>query len=189
MLLAAPPIEKRLPDTLEADEVESLLAAPDPGTPQGQRDRAILELLYATGLRVGELVGLNLESISADRREVTVRGKGDRGRVVRLGRPATTALQRYLSDGRLKLLGSRPADALFLNRLGTRLTARSVQMILDRCSKGAGLKPVSPHDLRHTCATHLLESGADVGAVQEMLGHAQRSTTQVYTRLSSTTKK
>jgi integrase/recombinase XerC len=184
-VLKAPKTSKRLPTTLEIQEVEALLAAPDPTTPQGQRDKAILEMLYAAGVRVGELVALNLDSVGADRRELRIHGKGDKERLVLLGRPAAAALEHYLNDGRLKLLGKRPTNALFLNRLGTRLTARSVQMTLDRYSKVAGLlKPVPPHVLRHTFATHMLEGGADLRVVQELLGHAQLSTTQVYTHVS-----
>jgi site-specific recombinase XerD len=183
--LNAPRLPKRLPTTLEVQEVEALLAAPDPTTPQGQRDRAILEMLYASGLRVSELVGLDLDSVSANRRELRIRARDDKERLVLLGRPAAAALDRYLSDGRLKLLGKRPTSALFLNRLGTRLTARSVQMILDRYSKVAGLlTPTTPQVLRHTFAAHMLDGGADLRVVQELLGHAQLSTTQVYAQVS-----
>ncbi len=183
--LSAPKTPRRLPDSLEAREVEALLNAPDPTNPQGQRDKAILELLYAVGVRVSELVGLDLDSVTLDRSEVRVQGKSDKQRIMQLTPPAVAALERYLADGRLKLLGKRPTSALFLNRLGTRLTARSVQMILDRYSKIAGVKPVTPHVLRHTFAAHMIEAGADVRVVQELLGHAQLSTTQVYTKRST----
>jgi len=186
--VSAPRVEKRLPVFLSLDEVQALLAAPDLSTPQGQRDKAILELLYAAGLRVSELAALNLGHVDRTQREVRVLGKGRKERIVVLGEPAVRALTTYLNDGRLKLLkGDRAVSALFLNRSGGRLSARSVQKILDKYSTMAGLdKEVTPHVLRHTFATHLLDGGADLRTVQELLGHEHLSTTQIYTHVTQT---
>jgi integrase/recombinase XerC len=186
--VATPKVEKRLPTFLSEEEVTALLNAPDTSKPQGQRDKAIMELLYAAGLRVSELAGLNLSNINRAQREVRVWGKGSKERIVVLGEPAVRALTTYLNDGRLKLLkGDRAVNALFLNRSGGRLSTRSVQKILDKYSKMAGLeKKVTPHVLRHTFATHLLDGGADLRTVQELLGHEHLSTTQIYTHVSQT---
>jgi len=188
--LKPPKTPKSLPRILAPHEVVALLTAPDLSTPQGQRDRAILEMLYASGIRVSELVGLDVGSVDLARGEVRVLGKGDRERIALLGAPAVQALERYLEDGRVKLLGHRPEGrrpnrALFLNRFGTRLSARSVQLLLDRYAAQAGLtKQVTPHVLRHSFATHMLDGGADLRVVQELLGHVQLSTTQIYTHVS-----
>ncbi len=186
--VSTPKVEKRLPVFLSVDEMKALLAAPDLSTPQGQRDKAILELLYAAGLRVSELAALNLGDVDRTQREVRVMGKGRKERIVVLGEPAVRAITTYLNDGRLKLLkGDRAVGALFLNRSGGRLSARSVQKILDKYSKMAGLdKEVTPHVLRHTFATHLLDGGADLRTVQELLGHEHLSTTQIYTHVTQT---
>lgn len=184
--LRAPKSGRRLPDVLSVPEMVALLGQPDTATPQGMRDRAILEVLYAGGLRVSELVGLDLEHYDPQRGEVRVWGKGGKERLGLLGQPAQQWLRRYVAEARPHLLGaSTRSNALFVNRLGTRLTARSVQTILRRCTLQAGLKKrVTPHVLRHTFATHLLDGGADLRVVQELLGHAQLSTTQVYTHVS-----
>jgi len=183
--LTAIKAERRLPEFLHRREVVALLAVPDPGTPLGLRDRALLELLYASGLRVSEAVGLDLEHLDLDRQEVRVRGKGARERVVPFGRPAREALVRYLREGRPALEGGKGSRALFLNRYGGRLSARFVQALVRRYAGLAGLEPgVHPHTLRHTFATHLLEGGADLRAVQAMLGHASPTTTQVYTHIT-----
>lgn len=183
--LKAPKTPKSLPRILEPHEVVALLTAPDLSTPQGQRDRAILEMLYASGIRVSELVGLDVGSVNLARGEVRVLGKGDRERIALLGAPAVQALERYLEDGRAKLLSRRPTRALFLNRFGARLSARSVQLLLDRYAAQIGLtKQVTPHVLRHSFATHMLDGGADLRVVQELLGHVQLSTTQIYTHVS-----
>lgn len=185
--ISTPKVEKRLPVFLSVEEVKRLLDAPDTSKPQGQRDRAIMELLYAAGLRVSELAGLNLGNIDRAQREVRVWGKGRKERIVVLGEPAVRALTTYLNDGRLKLLkGPRAVSALFLNRSGGRLSTRSVQKILDKYSKMAGLEKVTPHVLRHTFATHLLDGGADLRTVQELLGHEHLSTTQIYTHVTQT---
>ena len=154
-------------------------------TPQGQRDRALLELLYASGLRVSELANLNLEQVNLDTREIRVWGKGSKERIVLMGEPAAEALLAYINDGRYALLGNRKTSALFLNRDGGRLTERSVQKILQKYAGATGIgKRVYPHMLRHTFATHLLDGGADLRVVQELLGHSSLATTQIYTHVS-----
>jgi len=182
----SPKVPKRLPNYLDLYEVEALLAAPDAMDPQGQRDLAILEVLYASGLRVSELVGLNLRNVDLQHGELRVWGKGAKERVALLGEPACRALRRYIREGRPELIkGNRETNALFLNRLGSRLSTRSVNNILDRYAKLAGLeRRVTPHVMRHTFATHLLDGGADLRTVQELLGHADLSTTQIYTHVS-----
>ncbi len=184
--ISSPRVPKRLPNYLELEEVEALLAAPDPTSPQGLRDRAILEVLYASGLRVSELVSLNLRNVNLYRGEIRVWGKGAKERVALLGGPACRALKRYIQDGRPKLLReNKPTNALFLNRSGGRLSTRSVSNILDKYAKLAGLeRRVTPHVIRHTFATHLLDGGADLRTVQELLGHADLTSTQIYTHVS-----
>ncbi len=182
---SSPKLDRRLPAFLTIEEVEKLLEAPDLSTPQGQRDRALLELLYASGLRVSELVSLNLEQVDLDSREIRVLGKGAKERITLMGKPAASALSDYLSQGRPELLGERKNRALLLNRYGERLTKRMVQKILgDYASKVDIGKKVHPHMLRHTFATHLLDGGADLRVVQELLGHADLSSTQIYTHVT-----
>ena len=185
--LASIKIPRRLPRCLAREEVEVLLNAPDTDTPQGLRDRAMLETLYAGGLRVSELVGLNLGDLNLAQGELRVLGKGDKERLALLGRPAVAALKLYINEGRPKLLGERrrATAAVFLNRSGGRLSARSVQMGLNAYARAAGItRLVTPHVLRHTFATHLLDGGADLRVVQELLGHAELGTTQIYTHVS-----
>lgn len=184
--LGTPKVPSRLPRFLTVEETAALLMAPDLRTPQGLRDRAILELLYASGLRVGELVALNLGDVDWGRREVHVRGKGGRERLALLGRPALRALRAYVRQGRPLLAGKRPTDALFLNRWGKRLSDRSVRTLVSEYARQVGLEDVTPHTLRHTFATHLLEGGADLRIVQELLGHARLTTTQRYTHVTQT---
>ncbi len=182
---SSPKLDKRLPSFLTIDEVERLLEAPDSSKPQGQRDRALMELLYASGLRVSELVSLNLEQINLDSGEIRVRGKGDKERMVLMGKPAVRALSDYLSQGRPKLLGKKGSSALLLNLNGGRLSERRVQRILGKYANIAGIgRRVHPHMLRHTFATHLLDGGADLRVVQELLGHASLSSTQIYTHVT-----
>ena len=182
---SSPKLDKRLPLFLTIEEMKRLLEAPDLAAPQGQRDQALLELLYASGLRVSEVVNLNLEQVNLDNREIRVWGKGSKERVVLMGEPAAKALSAYLSQGRPKLLGKKGSSALFLNRYGGRLVERRVQRILEKYAKIAGIdKRVYPHLLRHTFATHLLDGGADLRVVQELLGHASLSSTQIYTHVS-----
>jgi tyrosine recombinase XerC len=184
-LVSSPKVPKRLPRYLKHDEIEALLAAPDLSTPLGQRDKAILELLYAAGVRLSELVGLNLGHLSLDTGQLVVWGKGGKERVVLLGEPAILALRRYIGDGRGRLLKKKATDALFLNRFGGRLSRRSIGLILDKYSKLAGIwRKVTPHLLRHTFATHMLEGGAGLRVVQELLGHAQPTTTEIYTHVT-----
>ena len=184
--VASPKLDRRLPTFLTVEETANLLKAPDLGTPQGQRDRAIMELIYAAGLRVSELARLNLEQVNLDTLEIRVWGKGSKERVVLIGEMAATALSNYLSQGRPRLKGERGNQgALFLNKDGSRLTERMVQKILNKYATLAGInKRVHPHILRHTFATHLLDGGADLRVVQELLGHANLATTQIYTHVT-----
>lgn len=174
---------KKLPDFLSVDEAFVLVEAPDPETPMGLRDRAILELLYAGGLRVSELAGLDLGDV--DSGLVKVLGKGNKERVVPVGSKALDALNRYLTvRGALDVKRNFP-KALFLSRVGTRLTTRSIARMIDRVvMQVAMLRHVHPHALRHTFATHLLDGGADLRDIQELLGHARLSTTQRYTHVT-----
>ena len=182
---SSPKLDKRLPSFLTAEEINRLLNTPDLSTPQGQRDRALLELLYASGLRISELVRLDLGRVNLDTRELRVWGKGSKERVGLIGRPAAEAITNYINEGRDRLKGRRKTSALFLNRDGGRLTARSIQLMLEHYAKLAGInKRVHPHTLRHTFATHLLDGGADLRVVQELLGHARLSSTQIYTHVT-----
>jgi integrase/recombinase XerC len=187
---SSPKLDRRLPSFLTTDEIIRLLETPDISTPQGQRDRAWLELLYAAGLRVSELVKLDVGQVNLDDREIRVWGKGSKERMVLMGEPAANALIAYLNQGRPELLGKKGTGALFLNRYGGRLTERSVQSILQGYADIAAIgKRVHPHMLRHTFATHLLDGGADLRVVQELLGHASLSSTQIYTHVSKSQAK
>lgn len=187
---SSPKLDRRLPSFLTIEEINRLLEAPDLSTPQGLRDRALMELLYASGLRVSELVSLNLEQVNLDTNEIRVWGKGSKERVVLMGKPAARALTAYLDQGRPKLLGEKRSSALLLNRYGKRLIERRVQRILEKYTNIAGIgKRVYPHMLRHTFATHLLDGGADLRVVQELLGHASLSSTQIYTHVSKSQAK
>lgn len=180
-----PKFPKHLPRHLRPGEVENLLEAPQGEEPLVRRDRAILELLYATGLRVGELVGLDWRAIDLSARVLRVTGKGGKERMVPFGRPAADALRAWLDAWeavRLRAGATGDAEPVFLNHLGGRLTDRSVRRVLDRYVGAAELAGgVHPHTMRHTFATHLLESGADLRAIQELLGHSSLDTTQKYT--------
>jgi len=183
--VSSPKLDKRLPSFLTKEEMERLLNAPDPSTPLGQRDRALLELLYASGLRVSELVSLAPEQIDLETNEIRVWGKGSKERMVLMGEPAAEAIKNYIKDGRARLRGEKKSQALFLNRYGQRLPERSVQRLLEQYAIKAGIgKRVHPHMLRHTFATHLLDGGADLRVVQELLGHARLSSTQIYTHVT-----
>jgi len=179
----SPKLDKRLPSFLTIDEARQLIEAPDLSKPEGQRDRALLELLYASGLRVSELVSLDLERVNLDTNEIRVWGKGAKERIVLMGEPAAEALNVFISQGRPRLLGAKKSRALFLNRYGERLPARRVQKILEKYARILD-KRVHPHMLRHTFATHLLDGGADLRVVQELLGHASLSSTQIYTHVT-----
>ena len=175
----------RLPRTLSPAEVERLIGAANGTTPRSLRDRALVELLYGAGLRVSEAVGLERGGVDLDNRLVRCVGKGDKERIVPLGREAADALRRYLSRGR-PYLDRRQRPDLFLNAQGGALTRAGAFLILRRLAEKAGLDPkrVHPHILRHSFATHLLEGGADLRSVQEMLGHADLGTTELYTHVS-----
>jgi integrase/recombinase XerC len=177
---------RRIPSFLREDEVVSLLECPSGDTPLKFRDRAILETLYATGLRVGELVGLNLDSVDLTTGFVRAYGKGSKERIVPIGAKAEEALVKYLERGRPGLAArGRESCALFLNCNGTRLSRRAVQIMVNKYIEKASIdKKISPHALRHSFATHLLDHGADLRAVQELLGHASVSTTQIYTHMT-----
>ncbi len=180
----SPRIGRSLPDTLSAEEVERLLEAPDPTRPLYWRDRAILEVLYGSGLRVSELTGLGLADVDAEHRVLRVLGKGSKERLVPTGGAALRALARYLSEVRPGLDRGKGEGRIFLNARGTPLSRVSVWTLVKESAEGAGItKDVSPHTLRHSFATHLLEGGADLAAVQELLGHADISTTQIYTHV------
>jgi len=187
---SSPKLDKRLPSFLTPEEMVRLLQAPGLSTPQGLRDRGLIELLYASGLRVSELVNLDMERVNFDTNEIRVWGKGSKERMVLMGKPAADALRTYLSQGRPKLLGDKRSSALFVNRYGGRLIARRVQRILGKYASLAGInKRVYPHLLRHTFATHLLDGGAGLRVVQELLGHASLSSTQIYTHVTKSQAK
>ena len=192
--LQAPRLERRIPAHLDEEAMAALLAAPDPATPLGRRDRAMLELFYATGVRLSELVGLDLEQLNLSGRLLRVRGKGGKERLLPFHRSAAAAIRRYLPDRPALLAAAprtvRPAgaapDALFLNYRGGRLSARSVDRIVRRHVAASSARVgISPHALRHSFATHLLERGADLRAIQELLGHSRISTTQRYTHVNA----
>ena len=183
--LDAPRIWRNLPKVLDCEEVESLLMAPDGSKPGGLRDVAMLEVLYATGLRVSELLGLRLGDLHLDAGYLRCTGKGGKERVVPLGGEADAKLQRYLAEARPALLGPKRTDRLFVNLRGGPLSRQGFWKIIKRYGVEAGITtPLSPHVVRHSFATHLLENGADLRAVQVMLGHADISTTQIYTHVN-----
>jgi integrase/recombinase XerD len=175
----------RLPDTLSRQEMEELLHKPDEATTQGLRDRAMFELLYATGLRVSELVALTVNAVNWQVGCLTATGKGRKERIVPIGRVASAFLRRYVDEARPLLMKGKKSDILFLNRRGDGLTRQALWKMIRKYAALAGLqKKVHPHTFRHSFATHLLEGGADLRAVQVMLGHADISTTQIYTHVT-----
>ena len=178
-------VAKGLPDFLGQQEVERLVETPDTDTPLAVRDRAILEVLYACGARLGEVQTLDLADLDLDQRQCRVRGKGSKERLVLFGQPTEAALRRYLQDARPGL-STAPTAALFLNRYGQRLSRRSIERMVHRYGIRSGAKgDVHPHTLRHTFATHMLEGGADIRVIQELLGHSSPSTTQIYTHVTN----
>ncbi|AIE60617.1 site-specific tyrosine recombinase XerD [Bacillus methanolicus] len=186
--IESPQLERKLPKVLSLEEVETLLNAPRLDNHFGLRDKAMLELLYATGIRVSELIGLNVGDVHLSMGFVRCIGKGNKERIIPLGRTAAKAIDSYLNNGRKKFMSKKSSEeALFLNHHGKRLTRQGFWKILKRLTKEAGIeKELTPHTLRHSFATHLLENGADLRAVQEMLGHADISTTQIYTHVTKT---
>ncbi len=175
----------RVPRTLSEAQVEALLAAPDAGTPLGLRDRAMLELMYASGLRVSELVPLKAVHVALDDGVLRVLGKGSRERLVPFGEQAREWLLRYLSEAREPILGGQRSEALFVTARGEGMTRQMFWRIVKRCAQQAGITaPLSPHTLRHAFATHLLNHGADLRAVQMLLGHADIGTTTIYTHVA-----
>jgi integrase/recombinase XerD len=184
--LTPPRRGRKLPHVLSHSEVKKLLAAPRGGEPGPLRDRALLEVMYACGLRASEVVGLDVNDIDLGRGFVRAHGKGSKDRIVPLGRQAAAAVKRYLQSGRPELVGTRVETSLFVNMRGGGLTRQGLYKIIQRHARASGLDgKMSPHTLRHTFATHLLSGGCDLRSVQEMLGHADVSTTQLYTHLSN----
>jgi tyrosine recombinase XerC len=179
-----PKLDKKLPEFLDTGRILSLITSPSPDNIMGIRDRAILEVLYSTGIRVSELVGLNAEDIDLIGGAVKVRGKGKKERMALLGGEAQKALRKYMEER--SVISGESYKAVFLNKLGTRLSDRSVRRIIDKyIAKCSIEQKISPHSVRHSFATHLLDNGADLRSVQELLGHKNLSTTQIYTHMGT----
>lgn len=189
-LASSPRQSHHLPEILHDYELAELLAAPDPSTPDGTRDRALLELFYATGMRLSEVHGLDLDQVDFVERQIRVIGKRNKERIVFFGDPAAEALENYVDYGRQVLLARRKGEgsepALFLNRSGGRLSTRGIARVVDKhVLHTASAHRISPHALRHTFATHLLDNGADLRAIQELLGHESLATTGIYTHVTA----
>ena len=187
VLVDSPAVERRMPAHLGREDMEALLDAPDSGTPLGRRDRAILELFYASGLRLSELASLDLDDVNLSSRMVRVLGKGGKERIVPFNRPTAAAIRTWLPDReRLdRTGGERALDPLFVNKHGSRLSTRGIDRLVRKyATLAATQRGISPHALRHSFATHLLDAGADLRSIQELLGHARISTTQRYTHVS-----
>jgi integrase/recombinase XerD len=183
--LESPKLEKKLPKILSIHEVEELLRQPNGFLPTGLRDKAMLELLYATGIRVSELIALNISDVNLDMGYIKCYGKGSKERIVPLGSIAAKCVQEYMAKGRVKLIRTYDEPSLFVNHHGNRLTRQGFWKIIKKYAQEANItKEITPHTLRHSFATHLLENGADLRSVQEMLGHADISTTQIYTHVT-----
>ena len=184
-LIDSPKLWKKIPQTLSANEVDALLSQPNIRHRQGIRDKAILETLYATGMRVSEAVNLKIDDVNLNVGFLRCTGKGNKERIIPLGRKAIGSLKRYLHVSRPHQLKNKESDFLFLNRFGKKISRQSLWKLIKRYAREARIKkPIRPHTLRHSFATHLLERGADLRSVQEMLGHANISTTQIYTHIS-----
>lgn len=184
--IKTPKMKKAIPGVISLDDVESILGAPDESTPEGLRDAAMLEILYATGIRVSELIGLKLNDVNFELGFVVVYGKGSKERIVPIGDKAKDKLLLYLRDSRPALLKGRESKALFVTRRGAGMTRQGFWKIIKAQALRAGVtKKISPHTLRHSFATHLLERGADLRTIQIMLGHSDISTTQIYTHVES----
>ncbi len=179
----SPKLQKRLPEVLHYKAVEKMLQAPDCNEKLGARDKAILELMYATGARVSEVASIKVSWVSLDYGFIRCQGKGSKQRIVPIGTKATNAVRRYLQDVRPLLSKGKDGETLFLSRTGKKLRRENIWELVRKYARCAGIKNVSPHTLRHSFATHLLEGGADLRSVQEMLGHANISTTQIYTHV------
>jgi len=181
----APRVPRKLPRYLTGEEIRQLLSVPDTSTPKGLRDRAIIEVLYASGVRVSELVSLDLNDIDLGIGEMRVIGKGNKERLALLGQPSIAALRAYINRGRPDQLDQHTTRAVFLNRFGQRLSSRSVDTVVRKAGNAAGIdKTVTPHLLRHTFATHMLDGGADLRVVQELLGHDSIASTQIYASIT-----
>jgi len=184
-LIDSPKLWKKIPDTLSLNELDALLKQPNIRDRQGIRDRAILETLYATGMRVSEAVNLKVDNVNLEIGFLRCIGKGNKERVIPVGKKAIISIQRYLGVSRPQLLNKKESDFLFLNRFGKKISRQSLWKMVKRYARQARIKkPMRPHILRHSFATHLLERGADLRSVQEMLGHANISTTQIYTHIN-----
>ncbi len=184
-LVDSPKLWKKIPDALSVNEVESLISAPSANNDQGLRDKAILETLYATGMRISEVSNLRLDDVNLEVGFLRCIGKGNKERVIPLGKKAISSIEKYLGSSRARLLNKRESDFIFVSRLGKKLSRQSLWKMLQKYSKIAMIKKhIKPHILRHSFATHLLERGADLRSVQEMLGHANISTTQIYTHIN-----
>ncbi|MFH1269856.1 MAG: site-specific tyrosine recombinase XerD [Candidatus Omnitrophota bacterium] len=184
-LVDSPKLWKKIPETLSANEVDTLLNKPNIRNMQGIRDKAILETLYATGMRVSEAVNLKTDNVNLDVGFLRCIGKGNKERIIPLGGKAINSIKRYLAVSRPHHLKNKESDFLFLNRFGKKISRQSIWKMIKKYAKEARIKkPIRPHILRHSFATHLLERGADLRSVQEMLGHANISTTQIYTHIS-----
>lgn len=185
ILISNPKLDKKLPKFLNYDDLERVLSIPDIKTPVGIRDALILEMLYSTGIRVSELVNIKLEDINISNRQIKILGKGNKERYVFFGKICLEKLNNYLKNGR-PYLNKKNIDYLFLNKRSNQLSDRSVRQVIDEVAKKAELKMnISPHVLRHTFATHMLNGGADLKSVQELLGHENLSTTSIYTHVSN----
>lgn len=184
-LIDSPRLWKKIPETLSINEIESLLSQPDNKDARGIRDRAVLEVLYATGMRVSEVVNLKMDSINQDVGFVRCIGKGSKERIIPLGKKAISCVHKYLEVRGSRFLKKKQSDYLFLSRLGKKISRQSFWKLVKKYADKAQIKkPLKPHILRHTFATHLLERGADLRSVQEMLGHSNISTTQIYTHVN-----
>ncbi len=184
-LIDSPKLWKKIPETLSLNEVDALLSQPNIKNPQGIRDKAILETFYATGMRVSEVVNLKSANVNLEVGFLRCIGKGNKERIIPLGKKAISSLKRYLDAARKHMLKQKESEFIFLNRSGKKISRQSLWKIIKRYAKEARIKkPIRPHILRHSFATHLLERGADLRSVQEMLGHANISTTQIYTHIS-----
>jgi len=185
-LVSSPKKEKRLPKFLYNEDLEKIFDIPDESIPLGQRDRVILELLYDTGIRIGELVDIKLNDINFSNKSIRILGKGNKERIVLFGVYLDDYLNNYLDDGRLRLLNGKESEYLILNAHGKNITTRGVRLIIENIIKKACITThATPHTLRHTFATHLLENGADLLTVKELLGHSSLSSTQVYTHVTN----